>query len=28
MGFHDDVEKMLPKNVHLAYDNLTVTINE
>lgn len=28
MGFHDDVEKMLPKNVHLAYDNLIVNINE
>jgi len=26
LGFHDDVEKKLPKNVHLAYDNLTITI--
>ncbi len=26
LGFHDDVEKNLPKNVHLAYDNLTITI--
>jgi phosphoribosyl 1,2-cyclic phosphate phosphodiesterase len=26
LGFHDEVEKSLPKNVHLAYDNLTITI--
>ena len=26
MGFHDEVEKMLPKNVHLAYDTLTIAI--
>lgn len=26
MGFHEEVEKKLPKNVHLAYDSLTVTI--
>jgi len=26
LGFHDEVEKILPKNVHLAYDNLTLTI--
>lgn len=26
LGFHDDVEKALPKNVFLAYDNLEVTI--
>ena len=26
MGFHDAVEKRLPKNVHLAYDTLTITI--
>ncbi len=26
MGFHDEVEKMLPKNVFLAYDNLNITI--
>lgn len=25
MGFHEEVEKKLPKNVHLAYDNLTLT---
>jgi phosphoribosyl 1,2-cyclic phosphate phosphodiesterase len=27
LGFHDEVSKTLPKNVHLAYDNLTVTID-
>ncbi|MEZ2414156.1 MBL fold metallo-hydrolase [Muriicola sp. E247] len=27
MGFHDEVEKTLPENVHLAYDNLIVNIN-
>ncbi len=26
MGFHDEVEKKLPKNVHLAYDNLILNI--
>ena len=26
LGFHDEVEKSLPKNVHLAYDNLTITL--
>lgn len=26
MGFHDDVEKRLPKNVHLAYDMLSITV--
>ncbi|WP_347372657.1 MBL fold metallo-hydrolase [Aequorivita sp. Q41] len=26
MGFHEAVEKRLPKNVHLAYDTLTITI--
>lgn len=26
LGFHDDVEKMLPKNVFLAYDELQITI--
>ena len=26
MGFHDEVEKELPEHVHLAYDNLIVTI--
>ncbi|WP_027066576.1 MBL fold metallo-hydrolase [Maribacter sp. Hel_I_7] len=26
LGFHDEVEIMLPNNVHLAYDNLTITI--
>jgi phosphoribosyl 1,2-cyclic phosphate phosphodiesterase len=27
MGFHEEVEKILPDHVHLAYDNLTVTVN-
>jgi phosphoribosyl 1,2-cyclic phosphate phosphodiesterase len=27
MGFHDEVEKTLPPGVHLAYDNLTITID-
>lgn len=27
MGFHDEIEKTLPDNVHLAYDNLIVTID-
>ena len=26
MGFHEEVEKQLPKNVHLAYDNLVVDL--
>ncbi|MEH6763215.1 MAG: MBL fold metallo-hydrolase [Aequorivita antarctica] len=26
MGFHEEVEKKLPNNVHLAYDTLTITI--
>ena len=26
LGFHDEVEKTLPKNVFLSYDNLKVTI--
>lgn len=26
LGFHDEVESSLPKNVHLAYDNLQITI--
>ncbi|WP_405381917.1 MBL fold metallo-hydrolase [Maribacter sp. LLG6340-A2] len=26
LGFHDEVEAKLPPNVHLAYDNLTITI--
>ncbi|OIQ18686.1 MAG: MBL fold metallo-hydrolase [Flavobacterium sp. MedPE-SWcel] len=26
MGFHDEVQKQLPKNVFLAYDNLEITI--
>lgn len=26
MGFHADVEKKLPKNVHLAFDTLTINI--
>lgn len=26
LGFHDKVEKQLPKNVHLAYDNLVITV--
>lgn len=26
MGFHEEVEKKLPKNVHLAYDTLKITI--
>ncbi len=26
LGFHDEVEKRLPKNVHLAYDNLVINI--
>ena len=26
LGFHDEVEKQLPKNVFLAYDNLTLEL--
>mgnify|MGYP001948822712 FL=1 len=26
LGFHAEVEKNLPKNVHLAYDNLVITV--
>jgi len=26
MGFHDEVQQSLPKNVYLAYDNLEITI--
>lgn len=26
LGFHDDVQQKLPKNVYLAYDNLQITI--
>jgi phosphoribosyl 1,2-cyclic phosphate phosphodiesterase len=26
MGFHKEVEKELPGHVHLAYDNLTITL--
>jgi phosphoribosyl 1,2-cyclic phosphate phosphodiesterase len=26
MGFHEEVEKKLPKNVHLAFDTLTINI--
>ncbi len=26
MGFHEEVEKELPKNVHLAYDNLQIEV--
>lgn len=26
MGFHEEVQKRLPKNVYLAYDNLEITI--
>ena len=26
MGFHEEVEAQLPKNVHLAYDGLTLKI--
>lgn len=26
MGFHAEVDKKLPKNIHLAYDTLTITI--
>jgi phosphoribosyl 1,2-cyclic phosphate phosphodiesterase len=26
LGFHEEVEKSLPKNIHLAYDNLQLKI--
>ena len=26
LGFHEELEKKLPKNVHLAYDNLIITV--
>ncbi len=26
MGFHEEVEKSLPENIHLAYDNLTIEL--
>ena len=26
LGFHEEVEKNLPKNIHLAYDNLKIKI--
>ena len=26
LGFHEEVEKKLPKGVHLAYDNLILNI--
>jgi len=26
LGFHDEVSKKLPENVHLAYDNLVITV--
>lgn len=26
LGFHDEVEKKLPENVHLAYDNLVINV--
>ena len=26
LGFHKEVEKQLPENVHLAYDDLTITL--
>ena len=26
LGFHDEVQQLLPKNVFLAYDNLQITI--
>ena len=27
LGFHEEVEKKLPKNVHLAYDNLVLSVD-
>lgn len=26
IGLHEETEKMLPENIHLAYDNLTITV--
>jgi phosphoribosyl 1,2-cyclic phosphate phosphodiesterase len=26
LGFHEEVQKKLPKNVYLAYDNLEITL--
>jgi phosphoribosyl 1,2-cyclic phosphate phosphodiesterase len=26
LGFHEDVQKELPENVFLAYDNLVITL--
>ena len=26
LGFHDEVQQTLPKNVYLAYDNLKITV--
>ncbi|HSN47955.1 MAG TPA: MBL fold metallo-hydrolase, partial [Flavobacterium sp.] len=26
MGFHEEIQKKLPKNVYLAYDNLKITV--
>jgi len=26
LGFHEEVQQRLPKNVYLAYDNLKITI--
>jgi phosphoribosyl 1,2-cyclic phosphate phosphodiesterase len=26
LGFHEEVQKQLPENVFLAYDNLTITL--
>jgi len=27
LGFHDDVEKELPENIHLSYDGLVIEVN-
>jgi len=27
LGFHEEIQSKLPKNVYIAYDNLTITIN-
>jgi hypothetical protein len=27
LGFHEDVEKELPENVHLSYDGLVIEVN-
>ena len=24
MGFHDEIQKILPKNIYIAYDNLSI----